>query len=165
MNSENYLISTETKLSKYFNITKSYNHVGLNIDLFALSFIRNERYMLSRKATIYTFENYEYVFVKSFKDLELGQLNRFLNALKEATKIFAHPIDGRMSTVITGVLVLDNELEESLKPHIKKFKFERSFSFGFKGWTYIRLVTVDLSKGEVITNKRGKEVKKFYKII
>jgi len=68
-----------------------------------------------------------------------------------------------MSTVINGVLILEDGFEENLKKSIEKFKFNRSFAFGFKGWAYIRLLVVDLSKGEVITNKRGKEVKKFYK--
>jgi len=161
---EKYLQDTERKLSKYFDIKKSYQYKDLNMDLFAESFIRSERYFATKKATVYAFENNEYNFIKSYKKLEKNQLNSFLEVLKSATEDFVVPHNEHMSTVINGILILENGLEENLSKSIERFKFTRNFAFGFKGWAYIRLVVVDLSKGEVITNKRGKEVKKFYKV-
>jgi len=161
---EKYLQDTEKRLSKYFDIKKSYKYKDLNMDLFAQSFIRNEKYFATKKATVYAFENNEYNFIKSYKKLKKNQLDSFLEVLKSATEDFVEPHNEHMSTVINGILILENGIEEDLSKSIKRFKFTRNFTFGFKGWTYIRLIVVDLSKGEVITNRRGKEVKKFYKI-
>jgi len=164
MNLDNYLQVTEKKLSKYFNIKRTYNYKDFNIDLFAESFIRNEKYFATKKATVYAFENNEYNFIKSYGKLEEDHLNTFIAVLKNATDDFVSPHREHMSTVINGIIVVENGFTENLKRSIEKFKFHRNFAFGFKGWAYIRLIVVDLSKGEVITNQRGKEVKKFYKI-
>jgi len=165
MHLDTYLQNTEKKLSKYFNVKRAYAYKNLDIDLFAESFIRNEKYFATKKATIYAFENIEYNFIKSYKYLEENELNSFLKVLEDATEDFVNPNNEHMSTVINGILVVENKFMEGLKQNIEKFKFDRSFAFGFKGWTYIRLIVIDLSKGEVITNKRGKEVKRFYSIM
>jgi len=164
MDIHKYLETTEQKLSKYFDIKKPYRYKDLNMDLFAESFIRNEKYFVTKKAIVYAFENNEYNFIKSYKNLDENQLNSFLDILKNATEDFVHPNNQHMSTVINGIIIVNDGFREDLKKIIEKFKFNRSFAFGFKGWSYIRLVVVDLNKGEVITNKRGKEVKKFYKV-
>jgi len=164
MDIHKYLETTEQKLSKYFDIKKPYRYKDLNMDLFAQSFIRNEKYFVTKKAIVYAFENNEYNFIKSYKNLDENQLNSFLDILKNATEDFVNPNNQHMSTVINGIIIVNDGFREDLKKIIEKFKFNRSFAFGFKGWSYIRLVVVDLNKGEVITNKRGKEVKKFYKV-
>jgi len=146
MDIHKYLETTEQKLSKYFDIKKPYRYKDLNMDLFAQSFIRNEKYFVTKKAIVYAFENNEYNFIKSYKNLDENQLNSFLDILKNATEDFVNPNNQHMSTVINGIIIVNDGFREDLKKIIEKFKFNRSFAFGFKGWSYIRLVVVDLNK-------------------
>lgn len=159
-----YIEHKEKSLSRYFDITKDYKYKNLNVDLFCESFIRNEKYFFTKKTTLYAFETNEYKFMKTYKTLKENDLNIFLDLLKNSTQDFVTPHEDHMTTIINGILISEDEIKENLKKNIKKFNFNRSFAFGFKGWTYIRLIAIDLSKGEVITNKRGKEVKDFYKV-
>lgn len=164
MKIESYLENMEIKLSKYFDIEKPYNYINTEYQLFAKSFIRSERYIASKKLTIYAIENNEFIFVKTFTKLEVKELLQLTDHLKQAAEDYVDPHSEHMSTVITGVIVVEKAIEEDLKKVIEKFKFMRSFAFGFKGWVYIRLLVVDLDKGEVICNRRGKEVRKFYQM-
>ncbi|SNT05945.1 hypothetical protein SAMN05446037_103624 [Anaerovirgula multivorans] len=164
MKIEYYLENMEIKLSKYFDIEKSYNYINTEYQLFAKSFIRSEKYIASKKLTIYAIENNEFIFVKTFTELEEKELLQFTDHLMRAAEDYVDPHSEHMSTVITGIIVVEKGSGKDLRKMIEKFKFMRSFAFGFKGWVYIRLLVVDLDKGEVICNRRGREVKKFYQM-
>ena len=164
MKPEEYVTLIERKLSKYFDTEMPYIYNNMEFQLFAKSFIRNERYIASKKLTVYAFENNEFTFAKTFEELGETELYRFIDQLKGATEDYVNPHSEHMSTVITGVLIVEKGLEEGLKNIVKNFKFMRSFAFGLKGWVYIRLLAIDLDKGEVICNKRGREIKKIFEV-
>ncbi|AKL96931.1 hypothetical protein CACET_c34880 [Clostridium aceticum] len=159
MKAQRYVEGIEEKLSKFFNIEKAYLYNEIEFDLFAKSFIRNERYIASKKIKIYSFENSELYFVKRCEVLNEENFLQLINTFRNASEELVNPHSEHMSTIITGIVIVERELSEELRKNIEKFKFNRSFAFGFKGWTYTRLVAADLSKGEVITNRRGREVK------
>ncbi len=165
MNGDKYIQDIENRLEAYYDIKRPYTYQGVEFDLFAESFVRNEKFLASRKLTIYAFENNEHVFVKKYKNLNDIDLERFTGFLEKATEDYVNPGDEHMSTVITGLIVVEEEIGRELVRDIKKYKYMKNFAFGFKGWTYIRLLVVDLNKGEVICNKRGREARKFYRII
>ncbi|SET11925.1 hypothetical protein SAMN05660297_01472 [Natronincola peptidivorans] len=164
MNTEKYLEGIEQKLSRYFDIEKAYKYKNIDFEMFAKSFVRNERYFASKKFTIYAYESNENIFIKCISRLDEATLLQIKDHLKSATEDYVKPHSEHMSTIITGIVVVENGIEEHLKKMIQKYNYLRSFAFGFKGWVYIRLIVVDLKKGEVLTNRRGKEVKKFYEI-
>ena len=60
-----YLNYLADKFSDYFDIHHNYHIDGQYIDLYAKSNIRNEKYVLSKKAVIWSYENNEYCLVKS----------------------------------------------------------------------------------------------------
>ncbi|KXG75073.1 hypothetical protein [Thermotalea metallivorans] len=164
MKTAEYLDLLESRYRKYFDIEKNTIYQGMKLDLFARSFIRNERYIASKKLTIYAYENNEYCFIKQWEILKEDQLHQFMDLLKSAIDDYVIPHEEHMSSIITGVLLSEKEPDRELQRLVKKFKFHKSFSFGFKGWADIRLILVALDRGEVIANKKGEEVLKFYKI-
>lgn len=164
MKAGEYLNLLESRYGKYFDIEKNMIYQGIKLDLFAKSFIRNERYIASKKLTVYAYENNEYCFVKQWEALNEDQLHQFVDLLKSAVDDYIIPHEEHMCSIITGVLLLEKEPDRELQRRVKKFKFHKSFSFGFKGWADIRLILVALDRGEVIANKKGKEVLKFYRI-
>ncbi|MCT4605721.1 MAG: hypothetical protein N4A64_06385 [Marinisporobacter sp.] len=159
-----YIEKIEKKLKAHFDIKRDYLYKDLQIDLYAKYHIRNERYMASKKVPIYGFENNEYCFIKYFDDLTEEKLKNFIEYLKLSIDDFVHPHAEHMSSVVTGVLVTNNEEDKKISDVARKFKFHKSFAFGFKGWVDIRLVLVYLGKSVVVTNKKGKEVQEVYKV-
>ncbi|QZY55597.1 hypothetical protein [Crassaminicella profunda] len=159
-----YIEKIEKKLMGHFDVERDYQYKDLQIDLYAKYHIRNEKYMATKKIPIYAFENNEYCLIKHFDELTEEKLRNFIEVLKLSVDDFIHPHSEHMSSMITGVLVTAKEENQKIPKIVRKFKFHKSFSFGLKGWADIRLVLVHLGSGDIITNKKGKEVGEVYKV-
>ena len=59
-----YLDIIEKKLKNSFDIKRNYTLNNIQFDMFAEYHLRNERYVLVKKAVVYAFENNEYSFIK-----------------------------------------------------------------------------------------------------
>lgn len=163
MTFEDYKEIIKERLSRYFNIEEKYTYNNKVFDLFAISNIRNEKFMASKKLTIYAFENDEYCFMKHYEKLDSGKLDEITETLKSSIKDYIKPHGEHMSSAITGVLVVDELSGDELIKKIKKFHHQKSFAFGFKGWVDVRLVVIDLKNRDVITSKKANKVDKFYR--
>jgi hypothetical protein len=157
-----YIDKLAEKLSAYFDIEKDWQMENLCCDLYAKSYIKNEKYILTKKAKIYGFENYEHCIVKYFHYVGVKDVDDFTDSLKCAADKLVTPHDEHMSSIITGVMVTAEKPDRDVANAVKRFKFHKSFAFGLKGWMDIRLILVHPQSGEVITNRKGKEVAKFY---
>ena len=68
-----------------------------------------------------------------------------------------------MCTRLSPVFLYDDAEEEALKA-IKKCKIYHSFQFSLKGWMEMHTAGVNLSSGDVISNRYGRETAKFLKM-
>ena len=164
MDLENYLNTIRKRLERSFDLVENYNINNYEIDLFGQFNMKTERYIVSKKAVIDTMENNEFLFIKYFKNLNKADLEFYINFLIENIDKLIEPSRDHMSSVITGVLVLDNRPDEEIIRAVEKFKYQKSFAFGFKGWVDIRLVLVIMKENHIITSKKGREVKEVYQI-
>lgn len=150
------------RLSNSFDIEENYVYKNFKFDLFGTLNIRNEKYMASKKLTIYAFENDEYCFLKYFDVLDENIIDDLIKILKLSINDYVKPHHEHMCSVITGVIVVDNFDNKNLIKKIKKFNYQKGFMFGLKGWADVRLILVDLQNNKVITSKKAKRVGKFY---
>jgi len=163
MKFQEYKEKIKARLSRYFNIEEKYTYNNKEFDLFATSNLRNEKYIASRKLTIYAFESNEYCFLKYYKDFDSKELEEIIEILRTSIKDYVKPHSEHMSSTITGVLVVDELKNYELIKRVKGFHYQKSFAFGFKGWVDIRIILVDLRNRSVITSKKARRVDKFYK--
>lgn len=162
-----YIDKIECKLINNFDIYKNHEINDLNYDLYAKFFMRNEKYLLVKKAVIYAFENNEHVLMKHYKNFDNNDYNNFMDNLIKSIKTVINPSREHMSSIVTGVIVADNVSEwdlEHIKKSVSKFRYNKSFAFGYKGWAEVRLVLVSLRSGLVSCNKAGKEVISLYNL-
>ena len=167
MDLSTYIDITEDKLVNSFDVSRDFKIDGFDYDLFANYNIRNERFLLIRKAVIYAFENNEYILMKAYKSLDKNDYNEFTDNLIKSISVIVNPSREHMSSAITGVILVENIFEEDfdyIKKSIKKFKYNRGFAFGFKGWVDLRLILISIKDGIISVNKKGKEVASFYNL-
>lgn len=168
MDFEKYIRNIEDKLRSNFDLHREYDLNGEILDLFAEFHVRSERYVLTKKAKIYGMENNEYCIFKKHKNLSGYELEKFNEFLINSIDTLIQPHNEHMSTMITGVIIFDGSrknIDDDVIENIKKFKFHKGFSFGFKGWVDIRIVLVCLEDKFLITSKRGDEVSKVYEVM
>lgn len=167
MDYENYLGNLENKLRSSFDLYRNHQ-VGDNFyDLYARYYIRTERYLLSKKAKIYGLESHEHILLETMDSLDEQSLDAFTDNLIGAIDHVVEPHTEHMSSIVTGVIVVGDQLNQKnpdLINRIHNFNYHKGFSFGLRGWVDVRLLIVSLKDGIVISNKKGREVEQVYKI-
>ncbi|HOA16182.1 MAG TPA: hypothetical protein PLT03_05680 [Bacillota bacterium] len=160
-----YLDNIEKKLVRSFDITRGYSLGGVDYDMFAEYHIRNEKYVLSKKAVIYAIESNEYCFLKRFDLIDRAAVSSFTDGIIRSIDEIVKPDTNHMCSMITGVMILDGNQEIGLDDamgEVRRFRYHKSFSLGFKGWVDFRLLLVSLKGGVIAANKQGKGVIKVY---
>jgi len=160
-----YLDELEKKLMRSFDIYRNHEIKKEKFDLFARYHLRAEKYFLTKSAKIYAMENNEYILVRKIKNLDKNELKRFTDHLVSSIDELVVVHDEHMSSIITGVILVEgplNEIDDYILKEIRKFKYHKGFSFGFKGWVDIRLIVTSLNDGSNIANKKGREVSEIY---
>ncbi len=157
-----YIDNLADRLSAYFDIERDWKFESTSCDLYAKSYVKNEKFFFTKKARVYGFENYEHTLVKYYSQLDMQELNDFIEVLKCASDKLVIPHEEHMSSIVTGVMVVGQRPDRDVTHAVNGFKYHKSFMFGFKGWMDIRLILVHPQSGEVVTNKKGKQVAKFY---
>jgi len=164
MDFKDYLEIIKDRLSTYYDVKGNHSLLNIQFDLYGYFNVRSEKFLATRKLTIYDYENNEHVLMKYYPSITKEILNNFIEKLKKSIETLVNPNDEHMSTTITGVIVVDKINEEKIIKEIKEFKYQKGFLFGLKGWADIIIVLVVLEDEKVIASKRGKKVISLYKI-
>ena len=164
MKLKEYLDNIETKLQRSFDIERDFMLNGYEYDMFAKFYSRTERYIITRKTVIDAVETNEYCFIKYFTKIDENHLQKFIDLLSQSIDSIINFDDGHMSSIMTGVIILDNKASDDIIEKIEKYKFHKGYAFGFKGWVDIRLLLVAMNQNYIVANKKGKEVLEVYKI-
>ncbi len=151
-----------TSLETYYNINSFDNEPYLvaRCDYFE----KSERFMVSKKANLWTANAEEFLFLFYAPLLTLSIYDECMKLVTEAWPQLAHIGPDHMYTYVTPVFVCDSFEEEALKK-LKKCRTYKSFMFSFHGWMeyHTALVTKKEDNIEIFSNSRGTCVKKMLK--
>ncbi|MCL0079393.1 hypothetical protein M1O18_00570 [Dehalococcoidia bacterium] len=163
MKLEEYLKILQARYEACFDTSPDYSILGRRLALYACCHMRNEKFFLSRKATLGAWETNEYCLVEGRSDrIYPSDVQDFTAFLVNAANELVKPHEEHMSSVISGILVSEQGVDPEAIRIGTRFKHDRSFWFGIRGWYSVRLLLVDLSSGQVYASPKGKEVMKSY---
>lgn len=157
-----YMEDLFKKYNKNFTISKNIDVCDKKISLFAEYKGVGARTFITQKDVIDKYEFNEYCVVNAYNDINMEEVIEYTEYLKTLINTLVRPHREHKSSTITGVIVCDTSIDKSTENFIKKFKFNKPYKLYFHGWSEIRLLLVDLSNNLVISNKKGKSVKKVY---
>lgn len=158
----NYIEVLSERLARFFDIDKDAFIMGEQFNLFASSSVHNERYFGSKSVKIWRAENYEYLFAKNYSCFSENDFSHFTEKLKRAVSLYVKPHSEHMESIITGVIITEQEPDLRTQSLIKSFHYRRNYKLTLHGWSEIRLILVIPSLNKGISNKKGKEVLNFY---
>lgn len=160
MNSKDFSRILVNKLLTSFDIEKDVDIEGMNFDFIGKYNEKITRYFAFRELTYESFENNETILCKSYPEkITRGDVEDLKGFIRESCSLLAPPRPNHMSTCLT--LIVISKLEDSEPEYIKKFRFYRSYAFGFKGWVNCKLICVDPERERVLTNREGRKELKF----
>jgi hypothetical protein len=160
---QEYMELMKKRLTNNFDMTVPFEYAGYSIDLFAESHLRTERYFASKKVKVYGMENDEFCFMKHFDMITEDIVDAYIEMLIGSIDDMVKLRDDHMSTIITGIIVADSVDDKNIESIVKRFRHQKSYAFGLKGWVDVRLILVDLQEKKVVPSKKAVKVETFYR--
>ena len=116
---------------------------------------RDSQYVLSKKAELWAAEHHEYLYLYSLPALDETALEDVCRQTLELGIPLIKPHAQHMYTYLTALVLCDQADKQALGALTKK-KYRREFKLSLHGWMEFRIAAVDLSTGEITTNRAGK---------
>ena len=187
MDCVSYLNRILEKLLPTHDIVRDYPADGQVIPAYARYEAMNEKYVLSRKATLWKAGEYEHVLFftvpekaaaggpsdgaeqtaaspvtpDTVTDLAQQLITGYMEPVL-ARDNEKYPPKDHMRTFLTAVIVSEESPSEALIRRIRKYRFDKGYQFSFRGFSQGRLVFVDLGAGKVYTSPAANDVAEFY---
>ena len=142
----------------YFDILRDVSIDGVTFPATAEFHSRSEKYVLVKAAQIWATESNEYAYFYIADKLGADELDKVYQTARDAGLKLVKPHSEHMYSYVTLVILAD-EIDKDVKEAIKKIRFEKSFRLSLHGWMEFRIAAINLSNGEIITNRKGKDVR------
>lgn len=121
--------------------------------------LRDSQYVLFKKAELWAAESHEYLYLWSLDTLDDAALNEIFARVLENGEGKIRPHLQHMYTYLTAVVLYDSAQPQTLA-QLKKLKKRREYKLSLHGWMEFRIAAVDLSTGDIATNRSGKDLGK-----
>ena len=122
--------------------------------------VHNEKYVLSKKAQLWSSDANEYIYI--FKTDTLTK-NMFVQcrdyAYDEGMRVI-NPKPGHMYSYISTIFVYDT-CDKETENLIKKCKISKNFKFSFHGWMDFHIACINTTENKIYSNKSGKVTSDF----
>ena len=125
-------------------------------------FEHSEKYVLSRKAELWSADNEEFLYIVDIPHLTLELYEKWRDYIQEDGMQRVKPGPGHMASYITAVFVCDT-CDEDARKALKKCRIYKSFHFSLHGWMNFHAALVEVADGKVTSNASGHHVAKILK--
>lgn len=116
---------------------------------------RDSQYVLVKKAELWAAENHEYLYLWDAGRLDAGAVEEIFRRTLADGELRVRPHAQHMYTYLTAVALYDSAQPDALA-RLKGLRKRREYKLSLHGWMEFRIAAVDLSTGEVTTNRAGK---------
>jgi len=146
----------------FYNITR-YDEAQLPMVALCEFFEHAEKYVLSRKANLWSAESEEFVYLFTMDNLSLDDYEKYRDYAHKDGMSRAHIGPGHMYTYITPIFIC-NTCDEDARKALKKCKIYKSFHFSLHGWMDFHTAVLEINRDyRITTNGSGKCVGKILK--
>ncbi len=119
-----------------------------------------EQYFLLKAAKIAFVNSYEYVFYKKCDIITEKELEELDRTAWETGISRVSPGTDHKNTDVALIVVADS-VQDGISDNIDKYKHSKNYKLGLHGFSNYRLVVIEASSGNVLTNRRGRDLKDF----
>ena len=171
MNSADYLNRLLLKYSGTFDIYQPYTILGREYPAYGYFFSHVEKYVLVRKANMWSADSYEHVLFAEPAELTKEHLQEYRQAIEEyieptlVLKGEKLPEPNHMYSYITIAVVTEKALSPEMKKAVKRFKFEKSYMHNIRGYSQARIAVASMEDETVCVNNMGRSLKKMYRSV
>ncbi len=171
MNSADYLDRLLLRYSGTFDIYQPYTILGREYPAYGYFFSHMEKYVLVRKANMWSADSYEHILFVNTEDLTTKDLEEYRHAVAEyiepklVLKGEKLPDPNHMYSYITIAAVTEKALSPEIKRAVRKFKFEKSYMHSIRGYSQARIAVASMEDENICLNAAGRTLKKLYRSV
>ncbi|MDR1619371.1 MAG: hypothetical protein LBS18_01715 [Clostridiales bacterium] len=143
----------------YFDIEKPHAYGDRVVLAYAHFTQRMEKYVLVHRSKLYATESNEHVFFVHDRRLDEATWEAEKSFITQAERDYVIPHSEHMYSYMSLVLLCES-IDDKVKKLIKRFSFTRNYRFTLHGYSTVRVAALDLSDETIVTNRRGKGMKK-----
>lgn len=169
MNTVDYLDRLLAKYSGTFDIYQPYVIHGKEYPAYGYFFSHVEKYVLIREANMWSSDSYEHIIFIEAKELTQELLNEAYTLVRDymepvlVRKGEDMPEPNHMYSYLTIAFLSDMPVSKSLQKKVKKFKFEKGYRFGMRGFSQAHIVCASMEDECVYSNFVARSSRKVYK--
>lgn len=166
MMKENFVNVLANTLSGHYDLKLPHHISGEAFELYGTYNQRNAKYFASKKLEYYSFANFDHILYRSYETIDLEELKRIVSFGEKMLESLPSPDEEHMETCVTLILYSELDPCEPVKRYLKqKSNRSKSFSWGLKGWSKLKVIIMVPSSLEVYTNRFGDRDKSRFKKI
>ncbi len=171
MHSADYLNRLLLRYSGTFDIYQPYTIFGREYPAYGYFFSHVEKYLLTRKANMWSADSYEHILFADPEELTVAHLEEYRRAVTEyieptlVLKGEKLPDPNHMYSYITIAVITEKTLSPEVKKAVRKFKFEKSYMHNIRGYSQGRIAVASMEDENVTLNGAGRTLKKLYKSV
>lgn len=160
MNSSEYLIKLKNSLARYFDMELDKTLGGKRFSLYGRYYTRNAKYFALKKIEVYSFTVNEYILYNNCNRVNIDYINELEDYIKDHVDDIVIRDEECMSSGITFLISSEEDIDKETIKAVKKFKFYKSYNWGFKGWVNVKLIFVNLKTNQTYSNTLGRREEK-----
>ena len=174
MDTATYLDRLLAKYAGSFDITRDALVGGQLYPAYGYFFSQGEKYVLTRKANLWSVRAYEYVIFQTEGKLteDIFRKDILEGAVRTLTEYIEphyirrdgkYPEKDHMVSYLTAVVICEGLPEQGVEALLKKTRFDRGYLLSMRGHSELRVAVVDVSAGKVLTNPAGRQIRRMLK--
>lgn len=163
-----YLDRTLAKYAGMFDIYRPYAISGKEYPAYGYFFSCNEKYVLVKKANLWSVHFYEHVLFIETGTCTTALLDEIRGIITDymephlVRKDEKYPEKDHMYSYITVAVICSRKPSDEVIKAIRHFRYEKDYMFTLRGHSEGHLICADMETENVYTNPGGRKMKKIY---
>jgi len=169
MLSQEFLSMLLKQYEASFDIYSPFEIENREYPAYGYFFSHGEKYVLTREAKLWEADSYEHILFQTADAIDREHLQEMQRLAEEYIEPFLirngekFPAENHMYSYITLILLSDQPVDKTTEKIIKGYKFHKNYKFSIRGYSLVRILCVDVSRGKITANRAAKPLVKTYK--
>ncbi len=168
-NSENYsediknaINSISNVLERHFDIKHNETITNEHFDFYAYYRANYHKSFLTRSTVYEGFSVFEHILLRVYDELTIKDFEDFKQMLVELTPTVADVNKMHKKSVITGIILCKDNIDDNFEKLVKKFFYRKSYKLCFYGWSETQIAIYSLKTKKAYLPKTNKDLQKLF---
>lgn len=131
----------------WFTLQRDFEYAGRWFAGYGEFHSHGSQYVLVKRAKLWEVDVHELLFLDTVEHLDSAALDDLVSFMTHEAVQLVDAKANHMSTNLSLVVIADRVDDDAWRK-VRKTRFRKNFKLGLRGWADLRLVVVDLSRGD-----------------